>query len=97
MMLRAYFLLKQLSLNAFSAKILIVSSTGMFVKKDEILYDTKMSLSAIFISWRSSANKMSLMVWSMVDKGFNLSLSHLASLYGMLVSSCGSLINHKCV
>ena len=43
MMLRAYFLLKQLSLNAFSAKILIVSSTGMFVKKDEILYDIKMS------------------------------------------------------
>ena len=43
MMLRAYFLLKQLSLNAFSAKILIVSSTGMFVKKDEILNDTKMS------------------------------------------------------
>ena len=42
MMLRAYFLLKELSLNAFP-KILIVSSTGMFVKKDEILYDTKMS------------------------------------------------------
>lgn len=42
-MLRAYFLLKQLSLNVFSAKILIVSSTGIFVKKDEILYDIKMS------------------------------------------------------
>ena len=38
MMLRAYFLLKQLSLNAFSAKILIVSSTGMFVKKAHMTY-----------------------------------------------------------
>ena len=79
MMLRLYFLLNQSSLKAFSARISIVSSTGTFMKRDETSYDNKMSCSSIFISWRSSANeKMSLMVWSLTDKGFSFSSSHLS-------------------
>ena len=71
-MLRLYAVLNQLLVKAFSARGLMVSSSGTLVKRDVMSYDTIMLLSLNEVLRISSANfNVSVIVCSLMDSAFN--------------------------